>query len=65
VWSVGVLYIVENLCKYSTMAKDLFHQAVKQALIKDGWTITSDPLIIRIERVKLEIDFAAEKSICC
>jgi hypothetical protein len=26
------------------MAKDLFHQAVKQALIKDGWTITSDPL---------------------
>jgi hypothetical protein len=43
------------------MAKDLFHQAVKQALIKDGWTITSDPLIIRIERVKLEIDLAAEK----
>ncbi|MTJ15229.1 fatty-acid oxidation protein subunit alpha [Anabaena sp. UHCC 0187] len=43
------------------MAKDLFHQAVKQALIKNGWTITSDPLIIRIERVKLEIDLAAEK----
>lgn len=43
------------------MAKDLFHQAVKQALIKDGWTITSDPLIIRIERVKLEIDLGAEK----
>lgn len=43
------------------MAKDLFHQSVKQALIKDGWTITSDPLIIRIERVKLEIDLAAEK----
>jgi len=43
------------------MAKDLFHQAVKQALIKQGWTITSDPLIIRIDRVKLEIDIAAEK----
>ena len=43
------------------MAKDLFHQAVRQALIKNGWTITSDPLIIRIERVKLEIDLAAEK----
>ena len=43
------------------MAKDLFHQAVKQALIKDGWTITSDPLTIRIDRVKLEIDLAAEK----
>ncbi|MFM9156343.1 MAG: element excision factor XisH family protein, partial [Dolichospermum sp.] len=24
--------------------KDLFHQAVKQALIKDGWIITNDPL---------------------
>ncbi|MBC5796309.1 XisH family protein [Anabaena aphanizomenioides LEGE 00250] len=43
------------------MAKDLFHEAVKQALIKDGWTITGDPLIIRIDRVKLEIDLAAEK----
>jgi hypothetical protein len=43
------------------MAKDLFHQVVKNALIKDGWTITSDPLTIRIDRVKLEIDLAAEK----
>jgi hypothetical protein len=43
------------------MAKDLFHQAVKQALIKDGWTITNDPLTIRIDRVKLEIDLGAEK----
>ena len=42
-------------------ARDLFHEAVKQALIKDGWTITSDPLTIRIDRVKLEIDIAAEK----
>lgn len=43
------------------MAKDLFHQTVKTALIKDGWTITSDPLIIRIDRIKLEIDLGAEK----
>jgi XisH protein len=43
------------------MAKGLFHQAVKQALIKDGWTITNDPLTIRIDRVKLEIDLGAEK----
>ncbi|MFM5888262.1 MAG: XisH family protein [Dolichospermum sp.] len=41
--------------------KDLFHQAVKQALIKDGWIITNDPLTIRIDRVKLEIDLGAEK----
>ncbi|MEB3192084.1 MAG: XisH family protein [Snowella sp.] len=43
------------------MAKDLFHKAVKQALIKDGWIITNDPLTIRIDRVKLEIDLGAEK----
>jgi hypothetical protein len=43
------------------MAKDLFHQSVKTALTKDGWIITSDPLTIRIGRVKLEIDLAAER----
>jgi hypothetical protein len=43
------------------MAKDLFHNAVKQALLKEQWVITADPLIIRIEGVKLEIDLAAEK----
>ncbi len=30
------------------MAKDLFHQIVKNALIKDGWQITDDPLFLRI-----------------
>ena len=43
------------------MAKDLFHDAVKQALLKEQWVITADPLIIRIEGVKLEIDLAADK----
>lgn len=43
------------------MARDLFHQAVKNALKKDGWTITHDPLTIRVDRIKLEIDLAAEK----
>ncbi|MBN3910800.1 MAG: XisH family protein [Nostoc sp. NMS1] len=42
-------------------AKDLFHDAVKQALLKEQWVITADPLKIRIERVKFEIDLAAEK----
>jgi len=43
------------------MAKDIFHQQVKNALIKDGWNITHDPLTIRIsEAVKLQIDLAAE-----
>jgi XisH protein len=43
------------------MAKDLFHSAVKEALIKEQWVITADPLTIKIDRVKLEIDLAAEK----
>jgi XisH protein len=46
------------------MAKDVFHQQVKNALIKDGWTITHDPLTIRIsEAVKLQIDLAADSAI--
>ena len=46
------------------MAKDVFHQQVKNALIKDGWNITHDPLTIRIsEAVKLQIDLAAESAI--
>ena len=36
------------------MAKDLFHDAVRQALLKEQWVITADPLIIKIEGVKLE-----------
>lgn len=46
------------------MAKDVFHQQVKNALIKEGWNITHDPLTIRIsEAVKLQIDLAAETTI--
>lgn len=44
-------------------AKDLFHNAVKQGLIKDDWVITEDPLKIKIEGVKFEIDLAAQKVI--
>ncbi|MFN6464635.1 MAG: XisH family protein [Nostoc sp. DedVER02] len=46
------------------MAKDVFHQQVKKALIKDGWIITHDPFTIRIsEAIKLQIDLAAENTI--
>ncbi len=46
------------------MAKDVFHQQVKNSLIKDGWKITHDPLTIRIsEAVKLQIDLAAESAL--
>lgn len=45
------------------MAKDVFHQQVKNALIKDGLIITNDPLYIRIsDAVKVQIDLAAESA---
>ncbi len=43
------------------MAKDRFHQAVKTALIKDGWTITHDPLYLNIAEVEIYIDIGAEQ----
>lgn len=42
-------------------AKDLFHDAVKRALQKQGWDITHDPLTIRFGKDKLSIDLGAEK----
>jgi XisH protein len=45
------------------MAKDKFHQNVRTALEKDGWTITHDPLRIQSGDVKGEVDLGAEKMI--
>lgn len=42
-------------------AKDIFHDAVKAALEKEGWTITHDPLFIRIGGVEMYVDLGAEK----
>ena len=43
-------------------AKDLYHEAVRNALIKDGWTITHDPLRLRLRRGKsLFVDLGAER----
>jgi XisH protein len=43
--------------------KDRFHQAVKNALEKDGWTITHDPLSLKIGTFRLQVDLGAEKLI--
>jgi hypothetical protein len=45
------------------MAKDLFHDAVRNALIKDGWLITDDPFFLKVGGVELYIDLGAEKLI--
>ncbi len=45
-------------------AKDIYHDTVKAALIKDGWTITHDPLRLKLRRgKKLFIDLGAERLI--
>lgn len=45
-------------------AKDFYHDAVKEALIKDGWTITDDPLILPAAFTNVYIDLSAERVIC-
>ena len=42
---------------------DIIHNAVKNALIKDGWTITHDPFIIEYKELTLYADLAAERPI--
>lgn len=46
------------------MARDLFHHIVKEALIKDGWTITHDPYPLHSRKEGgLSTDIGAEKVI--
>ena len=44
-------------------AKDIFHNAVKHALEKDGWLITDDPIYLDFGGVEIYIDLGAEKII--
>lgn len=45
------------------MARDLFHENVKEALAKEGWTITDDPLTFKIGNIQVQIDLGAERLI--
>ena len=45
------------------MARDIIHQVVKNALVKDGWLITNDPVYLESGGVSVEVDLAAEKFI--
>jgi Holliday junction resolvase-like predicted endonuclease len=44
-------------------AKDMYHDAVKTALIKDGWNILADPYRIQYKDIDLYADLAAEQPI--
>ncbi|MEM6503111.1 MAG: element excision factor XisH family protein [Cyanobacteria bacterium P01_C01_bin.89] len=43
--------------------RDSIHEAVRNALIRDGWTITADPFSMRYEELRVMADLAAEKSL--
>jgi len=42
-------------------AADFIHDAVKNALVKDGWVITADPYTIEYEEIKVFADLAADR----
>ncbi|MDZ8067407.1 MAG: XisH family protein [Nostoc sp. DedQUE08] len=44
-------------------ARDIFHNLVRLALQKDGWTITHDSLSIDLADGQLQIDLGAERLI--
>ncbi len=42
-------------------AKDIYHNCVKNALIKEDWTITHDPLGLKWGRKDMYVDLGAEQ----
>jgi len=42
-------------------AKDIYHDTLKNALMKDGWTITHDPLVLRWGTTDVYVDLGAEQ----
>lgn len=44
-------------------AKDIYHNVVVSALIKDGWKITHDPLVLKYGKRELFADLGAERPV--
>ncbi|NET79694.1 XisH family protein [Okeania sp. SIO1F9] len=44
-------------------AKDIYHDVVKNALIKDGWTVTNDPFRLKWGARELFVDLGLSKLI--
>src|SRR5437660_6988300 len=42
-------------------AKDTYHDCVRNALVKDGWTITDDPLYLVYGRKDMFVNLGAER----
>ncbi len=52
-------------CNQNKMAKDIFHEIVKDSLIAEGWEITHDSyrLMTKLLKDPLSVDLGAEKLI--
>ena len=50
-------------CIHFFMARDKYHELVKAALVKEGWLITDDPLIVEAGKRKIQVDLGAERLI--
>ena len=44
-------------------AKEVFHEAVRKGLEKEGWVITDDPLKLQMGGVEMYVDLGVEKII--
>jgi predicted RecB family endonuclease len=44
-------------------AKDICHEAVKNALTNNGWLVTDEQFLIRLGGVEIYVDIGAEKII--
>lgn len=44
-------------------AKDIFHNAVRKGLEKEGWIITNDPLTLQVGGVEMYVDLGVDKII--
>jgi hypothetical protein len=44
-------------------AADKIHEAVKRALLKDGWAITDDPYVLEYDGIRFFADLGAERPI--
>ncbi|MEC4884711.1 MAG: element excision factor XisH family protein [Scytonema sp. PMC 1070.18] len=54
---------LKSITEFFMPAPDLYHDVVCTALIKDGWKITDDPLVLTIGRRSVFVDLGAEKLI--
>ncbi len=45
------------------MAKDFYHEVVREALESDGWRITHDPFPLNFGNIGYEVDLGAERLI--